>query len=107
MEYNIGDIVKTKKTHPCGNNQWEITRIGVDFKLKCQGCRPYCHNGKTKSIKSNNKNNKEKRRGKLICFFFYVRFNNFPYSITIYFPFGRERESCNISYRIKLFLDGF
>ena len=29
MEYNIGDIVKTKKEHPCG---------GVDFKLKCCGC---------------------------------------------------------------------
>ena len=38
MEYNIGDIVKTKKSHPCGNNIWEITRIGVDFKLKCQKC---------------------------------------------------------------------
>lgn len=38
MEYNIGDIVKTKKQHPCGSNLWQITRIGVDFKLKCQGC---------------------------------------------------------------------
>lgn len=38
MEYKIGDIVKTKKHHPCGSNLWQITRIGVDFKLKCQGC---------------------------------------------------------------------
>ena len=38
MEYNIGDIVRTKKQHPCGSNLWEITRVGVDFKLKCQGC---------------------------------------------------------------------
>jgi len=38
MEYNIGDIVRTKKPHPCGSKLWEITRIGVDFKLKCQGC---------------------------------------------------------------------
>ena len=38
MEYNIGDIVRTKKTHPCGSKLWEITRVGVDFKLKCQGC---------------------------------------------------------------------
>ena len=35
MEYNIGDIVKTKKAHPCGSKFWEITRVGVDFKLKC------------------------------------------------------------------------
>lgn len=38
MEYQIGDIVTTKKKHPCGSNEWEITRIGVDFKLKCCGC---------------------------------------------------------------------
>lgn len=38
MVYNIGDIVRTKKPHPCGSKLWEITRVGVDFKLKCQGC---------------------------------------------------------------------
>lgn len=38
MEYKVGDVVRTKKAHPCGNDLWEITRIGVDFKLKCQGC---------------------------------------------------------------------
>lgn len=38
MEYNIGDKVKTKKPHPCGSKGWEITRVGVDFKLKCLGC---------------------------------------------------------------------
>lgn len=38
MEYNVGDIVKTKKVHPCGTNKWSITRVGVDFKLKCEGC---------------------------------------------------------------------
>lgn len=38
MEYQVGDIVRTKKTHPCGSKLWEITRVGVDFKLKCLGC---------------------------------------------------------------------
>ena len=38
MEYNLGDNVKTKKMHPCGNNLWKIVRIGVDFKLKCLKC---------------------------------------------------------------------
>ena len=38
MEYNVGDIVKTKKQHPCGSKLWEIIRVGVDFKLKCLGC---------------------------------------------------------------------
>ena len=38
LEYNVGDIVKTKKQHPCGSKLWELTRVGVDFKLKCLGC---------------------------------------------------------------------
>lgn len=38
MQYEVGDIVKTKKQHPCGSKLWQITRVGVDFKLKCQGC---------------------------------------------------------------------
>ena len=38
MDYNIGDIVEFKKPHPCGSKDWEITRIGVDFKFKCMGC---------------------------------------------------------------------
>lgn len=38
MDYNVGDIVKTKKQHPCGNKEWEIKRVGVDFKLKCTKC---------------------------------------------------------------------
>ena len=37
-KFNIGDIVKTKKQHPCGSDQWEITRVGMDFRIKCLGC---------------------------------------------------------------------
>lgn len=37
-EYKVGDIVETKKQHPCGSKTWEIIRIGVDYKLKCTGC---------------------------------------------------------------------
>ena len=38
MNFDIGDIVRTKKVHPCGSKLWELTRIGVDFKMKCKGC---------------------------------------------------------------------
>ncbi len=38
MDYQVGNIVKTKKTHPCGSNEWEIVRVGLDFKLKCTCC---------------------------------------------------------------------
>lgn len=37
-EFKVGDIVETKKQHPCGSKTWEVLRIGVDFKLKCLGC---------------------------------------------------------------------
>lgn len=36
--YEVGDIVKLKKKHPCGSYTWEILRVGADFRLKCQGC---------------------------------------------------------------------
>ncbi|QUO31648.1 DUF951 domain-containing protein [Coprococcus sp. AF21-14LB] len=40
MEYKfeVGDIVKLKKKHPCGSFEWEILRVGADFRLKCTGC---------------------------------------------------------------------
>ena len=38
MNYEIGDIVETRKKHPCGSNKWKIIRVGVDFKLECTGC---------------------------------------------------------------------
>ena len=37
-QYEVGDIVKLKKQHPCGSNEWEILRVGADFRLKCTGC---------------------------------------------------------------------
>lgn len=39
MNYHLGDIVQLKKDHPCKKSSyWQITRMGVDIKLKCQGC---------------------------------------------------------------------
>ena len=37
-EYTIGTKVIMKKQHPCGSKLWELTRVGVDFKMKCLGC---------------------------------------------------------------------
>lgn len=36
--YEVGDIIRLKKKHPCGSYLWEILRVGVDFRLKCEGC---------------------------------------------------------------------
>ncbi|MDN5326322.1 MAG: hypothetical protein PWP41_1018 [Moorella sp. (in: firmicutes)] len=38
MDFHIGDIVQTKKNHPCGSDRWEILRVGMDFRLRCLGC---------------------------------------------------------------------
>lgn len=37
-EYRLGSIVTMKKEHPCGTNEWEITRLGADIKIKCINC---------------------------------------------------------------------
>lgn len=38
MKLNIGDIVELKKPHPCGSKEFEITRAGMDFKIRCIKC---------------------------------------------------------------------
>lgn len=38
MEFEVTDIIKMKKPHPCGSFEWEILRVGADFRLKCVGC---------------------------------------------------------------------
>lgn len=37
-QYEVGDIVKMKKKHPCGSFEWEVLRAGADFRLRCVGC---------------------------------------------------------------------
>ena len=38
MDINVGDVLKLKKQHPCGSREWEVLRVGADFRLKCLGC---------------------------------------------------------------------
>lgn len=38
MEIQVGDVLRLKKQHPCGSKEWEVLRIGADFRLKCEGC---------------------------------------------------------------------
>ncbi len=52
MQYSIGDIVKMKKAHPCGSSEWEITRTGMDFGLKCCGCGHFVMMPRPKFVKA-------------------------------------------------------
>ena len=63
MEYNVGDVVRTKKVHPCGSKLWELTRVGVDFKLKCLGCGHIVTMERQKALKSITKNITNENRG--------------------------------------------
>ncbi len=37
-EIRLGDVVRTRKPHPCGGDVWTVVRTGADIKLKCQTC---------------------------------------------------------------------
>jgi len=37
-DVQIGDIIQTRKVHPCGSDQWRVYRIGADIGLCCLGC---------------------------------------------------------------------
>jgi len=39
MEILIGDMLKVKKQHPCGNDMFEVLRVGMDFRIRCTKCR--------------------------------------------------------------------
>ena len=38
MEINVGDVCVMKKKHPCGSDRFTVERVGMDIRIKCQGC---------------------------------------------------------------------
>ncbi len=34
----LGDVLALKKPHACGENRWEVVRLGADIRLKCGNC---------------------------------------------------------------------
>ena len=56
--YVLDQIVKTKKNHVCGSNEWKIIRTGADLKLECLGCKRIIMMSKAeldKKVKQSNK----------------------------------------------------
>ena len=39
MEIHLGDVVRLRKKHPCGSDEWEVVRLGADIGIRCRGCR--------------------------------------------------------------------
>ncbi|MBP8855282.1 MAG: DUF951 domain-containing protein [Oscillospiraceae bacterium] len=38
-DVQVGDVIITKKPHPCGTNSFDVLRVGMDFKIRCKGCQ--------------------------------------------------------------------
>lgn len=38
MDLRLYQRVELKKQHPCGSKVWKILRVGMDIKLRCEGC---------------------------------------------------------------------
>lgn len=64
MKFFIGDIVQMRKVHPCGGSEWEVMRVGMDFRIKCLKCgrivmlpRPKFEKGVKSVVKSSEVNN--------------------------------------------------
>jgi hypothetical protein len=38
LEINLGDVVRLKKVHPCGGDEWQVVRLGADIGIKCLTC---------------------------------------------------------------------
>lgn len=38
-QFQLGDVVQMKKPHPCGVNEMEVIRMGMDIRIRCTGCK--------------------------------------------------------------------
>lgn len=38
MDVQVGDTIITRKQHPCGESRFLVLRVGMDFRIRCEGC---------------------------------------------------------------------
>lgn len=38
VDFQLGDVIRLRKTHPCGSYEWEVVRLGADIGIRCLGC---------------------------------------------------------------------
>ena len=39
IQLNVGDVIRLRKPHPCGNHDWKVMRTGMDFRIQCLKCQ--------------------------------------------------------------------
>lgn len=37
-DIQLSDIVRMRKPHPCGNDEWMVVRLGADIGILCRKC---------------------------------------------------------------------
>ena len=38
IEVCLGDMVRLRKVHPCGGDEWLVVRLGADIGIRCSTC---------------------------------------------------------------------
>jgi hypothetical protein len=38
LELLLGDVLRLRRLHPCGGNEWLVDRLGADIGLRCRRC---------------------------------------------------------------------
>jgi len=38
VEFRLGDVVRLRRSHPCGGQEWLVDRLGADIGLRCRVC---------------------------------------------------------------------
>jgi hypothetical protein len=38
VELYLGDVLRLRRSHPCGGDTWLVDRLGADIGLRCQTC---------------------------------------------------------------------
>lgn len=38
LRIHLGDVIRLRKPHPCGEDRWEVLRTGADIRIRCLGC---------------------------------------------------------------------
>lgn len=38
IAFRLGDVVRLRRVHPCGGEEWLIDRLGADIGLRCGTC---------------------------------------------------------------------
>jgi hypothetical protein len=39
MLLELDDIIRLRKKHPCGSDEWQVIQVGLDIRIRCLGCQ--------------------------------------------------------------------